>query len=118
MSALENWKASCVGSVHVVEALRGGTKFQNGDHSLLLRNGYDKIRRQDVYNAQAALEEAISTAPDMVALRFRRVTKKGDLLAVLSYTLNETDMRDQKFCDALFLRYGIDPPELPPHCDR
>ena len=39
-------------------------------------------------------------------------------LNVLPSTVNGIDMGDQELRYALFLRYGIDPPELPPHCDR
>ena len=32
-------------------------------------------------------------------------------------TVNGTDLGDQEWRDALFLRYGIDPPDLPKYCD-
>ena len=32
-------------------------------------------------------------------------------------TVNGTELGAQECCDVLFLRYGIDPPDLPTHCD-
>ena len=34
-----------------------------------------------------------------------------------SSTENGMDMGAQEWCDALFLRYGLEPPDLPTHCD-
>ena len=32
-------------------------------------------------------------------------------------TVNGTELGDQEWYDALFLRYGLDPPDLPTYCD-
>ena len=32
-------------------------------------------------------------------------------------TFNGTELGDQEWCDALFLRYDLKPPDLPTHCD-
>ena len=44
--------------------------------------------------------------------------RRGAWLTVLQSIVNKTDMGDQWKRNALFLRYSIDPPYLPPHCDR
>ena len=36
---------------------------------------------------------------------------------MLPSTVSGTDLGDQEWRDALFLSYGIDPPELPPKCN-
>ena len=33
------------------------------------------------------------------------------------YTVNGTELGAHEWRDALFLRYGLDPPDLPTHCD-
>ena len=38
-------------------------------------------------------------------------------LTVLPSTVNGTELGDQEWYDALFLRYGLDPPDLPTYCD-
>ena len=47
----------------------------------------------------------------------RRATKTGAWLTVQPSTVNGTELGAQECCDVLFLRYGIDPPDLPTHCD-
>ena len=38
-------------------------------------------------------------------------------LTVLPSTVNGTELGAQEWRDALFLRYGLDPPDLPKYCD-
>ena len=47
----------------------------------------------------------------------RRAAKTGDWLTVLPSTVNGTDLGDQEWRDALFLWYGLEPPDLTSHCD-
>ena len=44
-------------------------------------------------------------------------TKMGAWLTVHLSTVNGTELGVQEWQDALFLRYGLDPPYLPHHCD-
>ena len=48
----------------------------------------------------------------------QRAAKTGAWLAVLPSTVNGTELRAQEWRDALFLRYGLEPPDLPKYCDR
>ena len=82
-----------------------------------MRKGRVGIRRHNVHNAQAALEESMSATPDLESRRQRQGTKMGKWLNVLPSTLNGMEMGDQERPGALFLCYGIDPQDLPPHCD-
>ena len=36
---------------------------------------------------------------------------------MLPSTVNGTELGAQEWCDALFLRYGLEPPDLPKYCD-
>ena len=47
----------------------------------------------------------------------RRAAKTGAWLTVLLSTVNGTELGAQEWRDALFLRYGLEPPDLPTHCD-
>ena len=41
----------------------------------------------------------------------------GPWIMVLLYTVNGTELGPQEWRDALFLRYGLEPPELTKYCD-
>ena len=41
----------------------------------------------------------------------------GAWLTVLPSTVNGTELGAQEWRGALFLRYGLEPPDLPSHCD-
>ena len=47
----------------------------------------------------------------------RRAAKIGAWLTVLPSTVNGTELGAQEWCDALFLCYGLEPPNLPKYCD-
>ena len=47
----------------------------------------------------------------------RRAAKTGAWLAVLPSTVNGTELGAQEWQEALFQRYGLEPPDLPKYCD-
>ena len=47
----------------------------------------------------------------------QRAAKTGAWLTVLRSTVNGTELGAKEWHDALFLRYGLDPQDLPTHCD-
>ena len=47
----------------------------------------------------------------------QRSSKTGAWITVLPYTVNGTELGAKEWRDALFLRYGLDPPDLPKYCD-
>ena len=67
--------------------------------------------------AEAALTAALEGAPVQQARRMRQAAKTGTWLTVLLSTVTGTEMGSQEWHDALFLRYGLEPPNLPSHCD-
>ena len=48
----------------------------------------------------------------------RRAANTGAWLTVLPFTVNGTELGSQEWRDALLLRYGLEPPDLPKYCDR
>ena len=116
-TAPENWQASCVITGHLVSELRGRFPFRTADHAACLRDGRAAVRRQNVAKAMASLETTIARDPAVLTRRLRRATKIGAWLTVQPLTVNGTELGAQEWRDAAFLRYGLEPPDLPKHCD-
>ena len=108
----ENWTASCVITGHLVAALRVQAVFRTADHSPCLRGGRLAERHQGEHWAEAALTVALEGDPVLQARRMQRAAKTGARLKVLPSTVNGTELGAQEWCDALFLRYGLEPPDL------
>ena len=66
--------------------------------------------------AMASLEATIAGAPEVVTRRMRRATKTGAWMTVQPSTLNGTDLGAQEWRDSAFLRYGLEPLDLPKYC--
>ena len=47
----------------------------------------------------------------------RQAAETGACLTVLPSTVNGTELGAQEWCDALFLWYGLEPLDIPTHCD-
>ena len=75
------------------------------------------MRHTGVQQAEAELTAALEGGPVQQACRMRRAAKTWAWLTVLPSTVNGTEMGAQEWRDALFLRYGLEPPDLPSHCD-
>ena len=75
------------------------------------------VWRRGQRQAEEALAAALEGGPVLHACRLRRATKTGVWLKVQPSTVNWTELGAQEWRDALFLQYGLDPPDLPTHCD-
>ena len=115
-TAHDNWQASFVIIGHLVSALRGKVTFRTADHAACLRDGRAAVRRKSVAKAMASLEATIDGDPELVTRRLRRATKTGAWMTVQPSTVNGTDLGAQEWRDAAFLRYGLEPPDLPKYC--
>ena len=113
----ENWTASCVITGHLVAAIRGKVEFQMADHLACLREGRTAVRRQRQRRVEEALSAALEGDLVLQARRLRQATKTEAWLNVQPSTVNGTDMGDQEWRNALFLRYRLEPPDLPTHFD-
>ena len=65
-------------------------------------------RLREGVRVEEALAAALEGGPVLNARRLRRAAKTGDLLTVQPSTVNGTELGDQEWCDALFLRYGCE----------
>ena len=75
------------------------------------------VQHRGEQRTEAALMAALEAAPVLQARRMQRAAKTGAWLTVLPSTVNGGELGPQEWRDALFLRYGLDPPDLPTHCD-
>ena len=67
--------------------------------------------------AMVSLETTIAGAPGVVTRRLQRDKKTGAWMTVQLSTVNGTELGAKEWQDAAFLRYGLEPPDLPKYCD-
>ena len=115
--APENWTASCVITRNLVTALRGQVEFRMADHSACLREGRTAVRKRSVLRSEGALATTIAVDPVQGSRQLQQATKTGTWLKVQLSTVNGIELGAQEWRDALFLRYGLEPPNLPHYCD-
>ena len=116
--ASENWTASCVITGHLVTALRGQVELRTADHSDCLWEGQTVVRRRGQIRLEEALTAALERSLVLHARHLQQAEKTGAWITVQPSTVNGTDLGAQEWRDALFLRYGLDPLDLPTYCDR
>ena len=87
------------------------------DHLACLREGRTAVWQRSQWRAEEALTSALEGGPVLHARQLRRATKTGAWLTVQPSTVSGTDLGAQELRDALFLRYGLDTPDLPTNCD-
>ena len=116
-TAPEKWTASCVITGHLLTALRGQVEFRTADHSACLREGRTAVRRPSQKWADEALVATLAGASVQRTCRLQRATKTGAWLTVQPSTVNGTELGAQEWRDTLFLRYGLDLPDLHTYCD-
>ena len=75
------------------------------------------MRHREVQQEEAALTAAREGDPVQQERHMRRAAKTVAWLTVLLSTVNGTNLGAQEWRDALFLLYGLDPLDLPSHCD-
>ena len=114
----ENWTASCVITGKLVAALRGQVEFWRADHSACLWEGRTAVRRRGQIQAEEDLTAALEGAPVFHARQLQQAAKTRAWITVLPSTVNRTELGSQECRDALFLLYGLDPPDLLKYCDR
>ena len=92
-------------------------QIRSGDHAFLMGEGREEIRWQHAETAETALGEAhIATSkPDV--WRLGRIQRTGVWMPVLPSNINGIEFGAQELRDFLFLRYGIEPPDLLYNCD-
>ena len=67
--------------------------------------------------AETDLGEVRAAASKTDSRRMGRIQRTGVWLSVLPSTVNRTELGAQEWRYSIFLSYGINPPDLPYHCD-
>ena len=116
-TASENWTASCVITGHLVAALRGQVVVRTAYHMACLRRGRLAVRHRGEQRTEEAMTAALEGAPVLQARRIRGAAKTGAWLTSMPSTVNGTELGAQEWREALFLRYWLEPPDLPTHYD-
>ena len=75
------------------------------------------MRRCGQIRSEEALTSALEGAPVLHAHRLQRAAKTRSWLTVQPSTVNGAELGSQEWRDALFLWYGLEPPDLPTYCD-
>ena len=75
------------------------------------------VWRRSKQQAEEALAATIEGPPVQGARQLQRATKTGDWMTVQPYRVNGTELGSQEWCDALFLQYGLETPDIPKYCD-
>ena len=109
--------ASCVITGHLIAALRVYEEFRTADYSACLWEGRAAVQKRSVLLAEEALAETLVGSPFQGACRMQQAMKTGAWLTVQLYIVNGTELDAQEWRDALFLKCGLDPPELPHYCN-
>ena len=79
--------------------------------------GKEEIRQWHTEAAEKALGESQAAASTKDSQQMIKIQRKGAWLSVLPSTVNVTELGAQKWRDSIFLRYGINPPDLPDDYD-
>ena len=77
----------------------------------------DDILWRHAEDAKTVLGYYQATASMEYALRIGGITQTRAWLSVLPSTVNGTELGVQEWSDFLSLCYGIEPPDLPEHCN-
>ena len=75
------------------------------------------MQKRSVLQARYSLEETLEGDPFQVACLLQQAKKTRECLMVHPSTVNRMELGAQEWQDAIFPRYGIEPPDLPKYCD-
>ena len=109
-TAPENWTASCVITGHIVALIRVQEEFSTADYDAYMREGREEMRERNTLWLEEAMADTREGAPVQVTCCLRRETKTGSWLTVHTSKVNGMELGEQEWRDALFLRYGLEPP--------
>ena len=79
--------------------------------------GREDIQQRHAEAPETYLGEARDAASKPDSWQLGGIKWTGVWILVLRSTVNGTELGAQEWRDSLFLRYGINPPDLPSHCN-
>ena len=72
-----------------------------------------EVRKQSILQKEEAQAETVVGAPIQDTQHVRRATNTGAWITMHPSMVNDTNLGAQEWRYALFLRYGLEPPDLP-----
>ena len=116
-SAKSNYEASILVNSHLLAALRGTEEFRSTDHVAVIKACRSELTSRRKTINDSALRTVISKLPPLLCRAIERSKLTGQWLSLSPSTVNGTELSAQEFRDALFLRYGRCPGDIPLLCD-
>ena len=116
-TAQGNWIALYVFTGHLIADLSGRLEFRLWDHTELLIDTRVEIWRWKIHEVGGHLIDVVEGLSLTDGRRLFHGQKTGICISVTSYMVNRTELSTQEWRDAVLLRYGIEPPDLPWHCN-
>jgi hypothetical protein len=116
-TAETNYHSSTVVCSHIIAAIRGTTTYRSADHLSVLKSGKAELRKRSVERSDKQMCAILLRLPKGESRIIRRGQETGAWLSLLPSTVNGTELSAQEFRDAVSMRYGLAPPDLPHTCD-
>jgi hypothetical protein len=117
VTAVASHTASEVICGHIIAAIRGKAKFRSTDHSSTMSAGKAAYRARNAAANQGKLDSILKKLSPERRRTILRGEQTGAWLSTLPSIVNGTELSTQEFRDAINMRYGITPPDLPLKCD-
>ena len=112
-----NYQASTLATAELTSALRGASEFALGKHHHVVSSTRAAMADRRLEADRSALEALKQTLPPAFCRVLTRAVSTGQFLQVLPCPENGTVLSRVEYCDAVALRYGLTPPDLPARCD-
>jgi hypothetical protein len=102
---------------HLIAALRGTTEFRSADHVSTMTSARAEMRLRKLSDSDTKLTTIVSPLSKDRRRTIKRRQHTGAWLSALPSTVNGTELSAQEFRDAVSMRYGITPSDLPSFWD-
>jgi hypothetical protein len=116
-SAESNYEAGVLFNSHLLAALRGTEVFRSTEHVAVIKAVRSELTSRKKKTHDSALHSVLTKLSCDLRRTVERGKQTGQWLSITPSTFNGTELSAQEFRDALLLRYGRSPGDLPSHCD-
>jgi hypothetical protein len=117
LTAVSGHTASEVICGHIIGAILGKKKYRSAEHKATMLAGIGAYRVRHLTANQRKLDSILKKLPPERCRTILRGEETGAWLSSSPSIVNGTELSTQEFRDALHMRYGITPPDLPLKCD-
>ncbi|KAI5694464.1 hypothetical protein M8J77_024657 [Diaphorina citri] len=116
---LIKYNTSILANTKLIESICSGTDLNFAEHNCHNFQTIDEARKTREHQEEATCQEVLQKLPEKCQRSVRRVieNKASQWLTVLPTASDRTDLTAAQFRDALAVRYGREPDNLPSVCD-